>query len=195
MISIGIDFRCYDFAAGGASSAPTLTPGGAAAKPGTHSERERAETPPLSALPVARVKPVHLPVATRRGASSWIVPAFFGVGLMLGAWAAHAETRRAWGGYGDGWAEITPADGAGGHVATVTLHNVLTGGHDSEMTFALTVDGIAASVTVDHLPGDIPDTIDVLVGPDFVAIPPHLDVPEGVDGMIRIYRRSDMVTG
>lgn len=127
----------------------------------------------------------------------WLVPALVLGGIAWGALAvaAFGETRQAWGGYGEGWAEITPADGEGGHVATVTLRNRLTGGHLSEMAFDLTLGDVIVGVSVDHRPGDIPDTMGVFVGPDFIAVPSHIDVPEGADGSIQIFRRSDMVTG
>ena len=102
---------------------------------------------------------------------------------------AYADPRASWGASSspdhNTSATLAPSDGPA--VATITLRNQLTGGHDRITTARIDLPGLWADVTVDHGPGDVPDRITVTVPEGFIAVPPVLDVPEGESGVVSVY--------
>ena len=105
---------------------------------------------------------------------------------------AFAADRTWWGGspnpdYNTN-AVIAPADAPA--IATITLTNRLTGGHDMLTTGTIEIPGLSVGVTVLHGPGDQPDTLHVQPPEGFIAVPPQIDVPEGGQGVVTIYSNT-----
>ena len=105
---------------------------------------------------------------------------------------AQAQTVAVWG--NGGHVEITAGSG-GSHVATVTLHNRMDWMDGGPMLVALTLEGIAVEVIVTHLPGDIPDVLEVIPPPGLIAVPPRLAVQENEAGSVMLFRLDMMEVG
>ena len=105
---------------------------------------------------------------------------------------AQAQTIAAWGNGG----HVLIEPGAGGaHVATVTLHNRLTWADANPVQVALYLHGIAVEVIITHMPGDIPDVLQVIPPDGFIAIPKRVAVDENDAGSVMIYRIDGMELG
>lgn len=81
----------------------------------------------------------------------------------------------------------TLAAGKGPAVATVTIRNRLTGGHDSTTDAMIDIPGLSVGISIWHGPGDTPDTAMVTPPQGYIAVPPQIDVPEGGEAVITIY--------
>jgi hypothetical protein len=112
--------------------------------------------------------------------------------LLALAAPAQAQTIAVWG--NGGHVEITAGSG-GAHVATVTLHNRLTWADQNPVQVSLMLHGVAVEVLITHLPGDIPDVLEVNPPPGLIAVPPRLAVDENDAGSVMLFRIDMMEVG
>lgn len=79
-----------------------------------------------------------------------------------------------------------------GAVAEITGVNRITYGHGVFTMAALSIDGLAVTVIVNHGLSDQPDRLEVRVSEDFIAIPDHIYIEEDDTGTILIYPAAAM---
>ena len=70
--------------------------------------------------------------------------------------------------------------------ADVTLRNRLTGNQPDVTTCTLDVGGVQIGVTWHHLPGDVPDEIEITPPPGYVVDRPRVVVPENDETTVRV---------
>lgn len=103
--------------------------------------------------------------------------------LFLTAWNLHAQGSVDLSGTR---IEIGPSD-APGAVAEVTMHNQTKNGPRDNSTHTLTFGDVSVDVTFTWNPDGSDDRMTVETGPDYIAVPPSLDVQERFSGKIVIY--------
>jgi hypothetical protein len=81
--------------------------------------------------------------------------------------------------------QLTP--GTDGAFIDVLCVNKLTGGHDQNQQFDLSLGGVDVTVFVYSPAGDIPDIYTVAVPTGYYADPPEIEIDEGESGVVRIY--------
>jgi hypothetical protein len=104
--------------------------------------------------------------------------------ILLAAIASPAAANPALS-YGGTGCEITLTPGQA-HVARITCQNRLTSGA-SYNEGALDAGGLIVGLTINHGPGDIPDTFTITPPDGYVAIPSTLILDENTDGEMLLY--------
>lgn len=107
--------------------------------------------------------------------------------LLALASPAAAQDAAFWGGTG---CQIVAVENAP-HIAEITCWNEVTAGA-SFTEAAIAVDGATVAFTVDHGPGDVPDTFTFTALDGLLVMPDQMELPERRRGVALVYEWAGM---